>query len=84
MYLFSKLELPQKFIKSLPNGIVPDVAWTQRLLEHEGIIGSPGSGFQQKAGTHHFRLTFLPDENAMEEVIRRITRFQTTFMDEFA
>jgi alanine transaminase len=83
MHLFPGLELPLKFLKSVPKGLAPDVAWTVKLLEEEGIVVSPGAGFGQKTGTHHFRITFLPSEETLSEVIMRLSRFQTRFMDQF-
>jgi aspartate/methionine/tyrosine aminotransferase len=89
MYLFPSIDLPAKFIKEVSNAtfkgqpIAPDLVWALGLLDQEGVVVSPGSGFGQKPGTHHFRISFLPQAEAMQEVIDRVTRYQTKFMDRY-
>jgi alanine transaminase len=39
-----------------------------------------GSGFGQKPGTLHFRTTFLPPEEDMEEVAQRLSAFHAAFL----
>jgi alanine transaminase len=84
MYLLPRLFLPPKFIKSLSPGVNPDVAWTVKFLEEEGVVVSPGSGFGQREGQHHFRITFLANEQTMAEVVERLSRFQTKFMNDYS
>jgi aspartate/methionine/tyrosine aminotransferase len=43
-----------------------------------------GSGFGQEEGTYHFRTTFLPQEDAMEKVIKLMGKFQAEFMAKYA
>ncbi|OHT11721.1 Alanine aminotransferase 2, mitochondrial [Tritrichomonas foetus] len=89
MYLFPRLELPQKAIeaasKTIVNGkpVKPDMLWAMELLDNTGIIVVPGSGFGQKEGTYHFRMTFLPESEIMDDVIERITQFQNKFMEKY-
>ena len=59
---------------------MPDVFYALQLLEATGIVVVPGSGFGQKAGTWHFRTTFLPPEEDMEAVIERMGHFHKKFM----
>ncbi|SCW04252.1 LAFE_0H09428g1_1 [Lachancea fermentati] len=60
MYLFPRLELPQKAIqKAHELNIEPDEFYCQELLEETGICTVPGSGFGQVPGTYHLRTTFL-------------------------
>jgi alanine transaminase len=49
-----------------------------------GICVVPGSGFGQRDGTYHFRTTFLPPEDEIDEVTARMSRFHTAFMSKFA
>jgi aspartate/methionine/tyrosine aminotransferase len=42
-----------------------------------------GSGFWQKEGTYHARFTFLPTEENMAQVVERLSRFQTRFMNKY-
>ena len=90
MYLFPRIEMPKKAIEAARQskfmGEVPepDVFWSWKLMEEEGIVVTPGSGFGQKEGTHHFRITFLPAESEMEEVVKRLERFQVRFMEKYS
>jgi alanine transaminase len=89
MYLFPGLELPKKFLREVKGmtwrgePMSPDLAWCMRLVDEEGIVPLPGSGFGQKEGTYHTRLTFLPSEQNMSEVVERLSRFQTRFMNKY-
>ena len=89
MYLFPRLELSQKAIeqasKTIVNGkpVKPDMLWAMELLDNTGIIVVPGSGFGQREGTYHYRITFLPEPEIMDDVIERITNFQNQFMSKY-
>jgi alanine transaminase len=89
MYLFPRLDLPAKLIEEVKNESwkgkqkPPDLVWCMRLLNEEGIVTIPGSGFGQKEGIHHVRITFLPSEENMSEVVERLSRFQTRFMNTY-
>lgn len=90
MYLFPKLDLPQKAIekasKTKIDGKVvsPDMLWAMELLDSTGIVVVPGSGFGQFPGTYHFRITFLPEPEIMDSVIEKISRFQIKFMEKYS
>lgn len=43
----------------------------------------PGSGFGQKDGSYHFRTTFLPPEDEIDQVIERMSVFHKSFMTRF-
>ena len=49
-----------------------DSAYCLALLEETGICVVPGSGFGQKAGTFHFRTTFLPPQDEIESLVQRL------------
>jgi alanine transaminase len=89
MYLFPRLELPKAFLAEVRNAswrgapMEPDLAWCMRLASEEGIVTVPGSGFGQKEGTYHARITFLPSEENMAEVVERLSRFQIRFMNQY-
>ena len=77
MYAFPQLRLPKKFIESCESaGKKPDAVWCMGLVEQEGIVTVPGSGFGQVPGTYHFRTTILPPDEDMERVARRIDAYQ--------
>lgn len=84
MYAFPRIELPDKAIekaKSLDQK--PDFYYAMRLLESTGICIVPGSGFGQLPNTHHFRTTILPPEDQMKEMMAKLTKFHTDFLEEF-
>lgn len=84
MYLFPRIELPQKAIKAAEAvNSAPDSFYCRRLLNETGIVVVPGSGFGQVPGTWHFRCTILPQEDKIPAVVSRLTDFHKLFMDEF-
>ncbi|XP_050383849.1 alanine aminotransferase 2 [Argentina anserina] len=84
MYLFPRIDLPQKAIKAAEGEkAAPDAFYCKRLLNATGIVVVPGSGFGQVPGTWHFRCTILPQEDKIPAVVDRLTEFHKKFMDEF-
>uniref|UniRef100_A0A7N0UZB3 alanine transaminase n=1 Tax=Kalanchoe fedtschenkoi TaxID=63787 RepID=A0A7N0UZB3_KALFE len=85
MYLFPRIELPQKAIKAAEAANkAPDAFYCIRLLQATGIVFVPGSGFGQAPGTWHFRSTILPQEELIPAIIERLTEFHQSFMAEFS
>jgi alanine transaminase len=85
MYLFPSLELPAKAAAAAEaKGMAADEFYCIRLLEATGLVVVPGSGFRQVAGTHHFRTTFLPPDDMLDDVLPKLAGFQADFMREFA
>jgi len=50
------------------------------LLEKAGLCVVPGSGFGQLAGTLHFRTTFLPPLDEIEEFVRKLREFHLRYV----
>lgn len=63
---------------TLPAGRT-DEEYCMALLESESVCLVSGSGFGQQKGTAHFRTTILPPTEQIEEVVRRIARFQASW-----
>lgn len=85
MYAFPSITLPPKAVAAAEAaGKVPDTFYALALLEATGIVVVPGSGFGQKAGTWHFRTTFLPPEEDMDGVIERMAEFHKGFLAQYA
>uniref|UniRef100_A0A3Q3VWC9 Alanine aminotransferase 1 n=1 Tax=Mola mola TaxID=94237 RepID=A0A3Q3VWC9_MOLML len=85
MYTFPRITLPQKAIdKAKEEKVEPDMFYCMRLLEEEGICLVPGSGFGQKNGTFHFRMTILPPIEKLKAVLQRISDFHVRFTKEFS
>jgi alanine transaminase len=51
-----------------------------KLLEETGICVVPGSGFGQKPGTFHFRTTFLPPQDEIEELVEKLKAFHEKYI----
>ncbi|CAF97974.1 unnamed protein product, partial [Tetraodon nigroviridis] len=85
MYTFPQITLPQKAIdKAKEAGQEADMYYCMRLLEEEGICLVPGSGFGQRAGTFHFRMTILPPTEKLKIVLEKISNFHVRFTKEFS
>ncbi|TNN59477.1 Alanine aminotransferase 2-like [Liparis tanakae] len=85
MYTFPRITLPQKAIdKAKAEGHVPDMFYCMKLLEEEGICLVPGSGFGQREGTFHFRMTILPPTEKLKFVLQKISDFHVRFTQEFS
>lgn len=56
-----------------------DEAYCMKLLEETGICVVPGSGFGQEAGTFHFRTTFLPPQEEIEELVEKLRAFHEKY-----
>eukprot|EP01120_Amphizonella_sp_Union-15-10_P013222 TRINITY_DN6110_c0_g1_i1.p1 TRINITY_DN6110_c0_g1~~TRINITY_DN6110_c0_g1_i1.p1 ORF type:complete len:383 (-),score=64.52 TRINITY_DN6110_c0_g1_i1:470-1618(-) len=81
MYAFPRVEFTPAF-KALAekSGKPLDVFYCLSMLEETGVCVVPGSGFGQKDGTWHFRMTFLPDESDLERVLGKIGEFHGRIM----
>lgn len=60
MYAFPQVHFSKKFIdESKRQGKQPDFLYCLEMVNKTGIMTVPGSGFGQKEGTYHFRITNL-------------------------
>ncbi|WWC93301.1 hypothetical protein V866_000134 [Kwoniella sp. B9012] len=82
MYLFPKIEMPQKAIEEAKKrGKEADVMYALDLLDATGICAVAGSGFGQEPGTYHIRVTALCPET--KEFVGRFEKFHKEFMDKY-
>jgi alanine-synthesizing transaminase len=65
-YAMVRLQLP---------GVTDDEQFVLSLLRQTGVLFVHGSGFGQKAGTHHFRVVFLPPEDILTAAFDRLDAF---------
>jgi aspartate/methionine/tyrosine aminotransferase len=89
MYAFVRFELPRDRTVDVAR-LSPeereqhearrDSAYCLALLEETGICVVPGSGFGQKAGTFHFRTTFLPPQDEIESLVQRLKTFHEKYV----
>jgi len=56
-----------------------DTAYCLALLEETGICVVPGSGFGQLPGTLHFRTTFLPPRDEIQDLVARLGQFHRQY-----
>jgi len=56
-----------------------DSDYCLKLLEETGICVVPGSGLGQVPGTFHFRTTFLPSQQEIEEVVAKLAEFHRRY-----
>ncbi len=90
MYAFVKFELPPDphvDLHAMSSGekreyeAKRDTDYCLALLEETGICVVPGSGFGQVAGTLHFRMTFLPPRDEIEEVVVKLKKFHEMYCE---
>lgn len=89
MYAFVKFELPHKKGVDV-NSMSADDRYSYEskrdndycmsLLEETGICVVPGSGFGQLPGTLHFRTTFLPPRDEIEDLVKLIKNFHLNYV----
>eukprot|EP00922_Rhytidocystis_sp_ex-Travisia-forbesii_P012762 GHVS01019198.1.p1 GENE.GHVS01019198.1~~GHVS01019198.1.p1 ORF type:complete len:714 (-),score=124.66 GHVS01019198.1:617-2473(-) len=84
MYAFPRVELPLKSIEEAKRlGVQPDLMYCKQMLEHTGVVTVPGSGFGQEEGTWHFRITILPQEDKLTDVMESVSKFHSKFMEKY-
>ncbi|KAG7526337.1 alanine aminotransferase 2-like isoform X1 [Solea senegalensis] len=80
MYSFPRITIPEKAIKEAEDiGQQPDMFYCMKMLEETGICLVPGSGFGQKEGTYHFRMTILPPKDKLEILLNKVKEFHQKF-----
>jgi len=84
MYSFPSVFMPRAFIKEADaEGKAPDMLYCIKMLEATGVIVVPGSGFGQMPGTYHYRMTILPEEAKLRQVLGRMKKFHLDFLDKY-
>lgn len=88
MYAFVKFELPSTADiasmtpeEQLAYESQRDSDYCLALLEETGICVVPGSGFGQQPGTLHFRTTFLPPKDEIEELVVKMKDFHIKYCE---
>ncbi|QRV84638.1 aminotransferase class I and II protein [Ceratobasidium sp. AG-Ba] len=82
LYLFPQLHLTNSAVKAAKDaGMTPDNFYSNALLDETGICAVSGTGFGQKDGEAHFRLTCLCD--GVEEYVGKLEKFHRGFMEKY-
>ncbi|XP_077411784.1 alanine aminotransferase 2-like isoform X2 [Vanacampus margaritifer] len=85
MYSFPRISIPEKAVKEAAGkGQQPDMFYCMRLLEEMGICLVPGSGFGQKDGTYHFRMTILPPADKLKILLSKVKEFHQRFTKQYS
>ncbi|KAK6310870.1 hypothetical protein J4Q44_G00189250 [Coregonus suidteri] len=85
MYSFPNISLPEKSINEAKAlGQAPDMFYCMKLLEETGICLVPGSGFGQKDGTYHFRMTILPPTDKLKILLAKVKEFHQKFTQQYS
>ena len=85
MYAFPRIHLPPAALRAAEQaGKAADTFYCLRLLEETGLVTVPGSGFGQRDNEWHFRMTILPREEQLTEVLERFRMFNDKFMLRYA
>ncbi|KAI9513485.1 transaminase [Russula earlei] len=82
LYLFPRVRLSAAAIEAARKlGKQPDTLYALELLDDTGICVVPGSGFGQKDGQYHYRLTCLCP--GVEEYVGALERFHRKFVERY-
>lgn len=85
MYSFPCITIPEKAIKeAMEKGQQPDMFYCMKMLEETGICLVPGSGFGQKEGTYHFRMTILPPIDKLKILLNKVKEFHQRFTQQYS
>ncbi len=82
LYLYPRLELPAAAVRAAHKlGKEPDTLYSLELLDETGICVVPGSGFGQKDGEHHYRVTCLCP--GVEDYVSALESFHHKFVAKY-
>ena len=82
LYLYPRIYLSDKAIEAArAAGKEPDAFYALALLDATGICVVPGSGFGQKEGEYHYRLTCLCP--GVEEYVGKLIKFHNDFTQKY-
>ncbi|XP_067105296.1 alanine aminotransferase 2 [Osmerus mordax] len=85
MYAFPQIFIPPRAVDEAKNrGMPADMLYCLRLLETTGICVVPGSGFGQREGTYHFRMTILPSTEKLKILLEKVREFHIKFLKEYS
>ncbi|KAL5013538.1 hypothetical protein ScPMuIL_007808 [Solemya velum] len=81
MYAFPRIILPQKAVDAAKaKKMTPDSFYCFAMLEEIGLCTVPGSGFGEKEGTYHFRITILPPLEDIKKTLEAFKVFHLRFL----
>jgi len=85
MYSFPRIDIPLKAVEEAKRlKMTPDSFYATQCLEETGICVVPGSGFGQRPGTYHFRMTILPPTEKMKSLFPLFRDFHLKFTEKYS
>lgn len=85
MYVFPRIHAPPAAIEAARlAGKEPDQLYCQDLLDSVGVFTLDGGMFGQKPGTYHLRMTILPSEEVMTDLLARWKVFHEGWMSKYS
>lgn len=85
MYAFPQIFIPPRAIQEAQSlSMAPDMFYCLKLLEETGICVVPGSGFGQREGTFHLRMTILPSLEKLKVLLEKLREFHLHFLEEYS
>nr|ALB24939.1 alanine aminotransferase [Pseudokeronopsis rubra] len=86
MYGFPRIHLTQSAIKAAKEqGVQPDFFYCMQMVNETGIMTVPGSGFGQRDGEFHYRITNLVSPTSeMRATLDRLEAFNSEFYAKYS
>jgi len=85
MYAFAEVKFSEKAQqKAQEEGMQVDKFYVMKALEETGVVLVPGSGFGQKPGRFHFRITALPSEEKLSSLLKDFKHFNQRFHQKYS
>lgn len=85
LYAFPRIMLPVNAVKvAKENNQTPDTFYCSQLLAEKGIVVIPGYSMISSDNDYFFRMTVLPPENEIEDVMKKIKDFHLNFMEKYS
>jgi alanine transaminase len=76
MYAFPRVTIKGYVMKKAISFATPaDQIYCLEMVNRTGVVTVPGSGFGQRPGQFHFRMTILPDEETLNGCLDKIETF---------
>jgi len=85
MYAYARIFLTDSAIKAAKEkGVEPDAMYCEQVLRETGLVTVPGSGFKQKEGTYHFRLTnLIYNTDEFDKALDSLKTFNENFFKKY-
>ncbi|TNJ27931.1 putative Alanine aminotransferase [Giardia muris] len=84
MYVFPSIDMPAAALEAARTaGMEPDQMYCNDLLNAVGVLTLPGCMFGQREGSYHLRMTILPPEDMVNDILKKWETFHREWMDKY-